>query len=161
MPETEPHKQMAAALGRIPSGLFILTACQGGDTTGMLASWVQQCAFRPPQVSVALNRNRAVTAWLVDGAPFVLNVLDSNQTDMIAHFGRGFDPGQPAFTEVETERSSLGPPILSEALAYLECKVTGRCSAGDHDLIIGQVLGGRVLGDGQPMVHVRKSGMHY
>ena len=50
---------------------------------------------------------------------------------------------------------------LSEALAVLECRVTDRFTAGDHDLFIAQVLAGRVLGDGQPMVHIRKNGLHY
>jgi flavin reductase (DIM6/NTAB) family NADH-FMN oxidoreductase RutF len=39
--------------------------------------------------------------------------------------------------------------------------VTGRFAAGDHDLFVGQVIGGRLLAQGQPMVHVRKSGAHY
>jgi flavin reductase (DIM6/NTAB) family NADH-FMN oxidoreductase RutF len=161
MHETDPHKQLAAALGRVPSGLFIVTLCEGEQSTGMLASWVQQCSFEPPQVSIAVARNRSVSAWLSEGAPLVLNVLDSTQTDMIVHFGKGFAPGAPAFTGLETQASSSGPPILSDALAYLECQVVGRVPAGDHDLVIGRVLAGGVLGDGQPMVHVRKSGMHY
>jgi flavin reductase (DIM6/NTAB) family NADH-FMN oxidoreductase RutF len=161
MQETDPHKRMAAAVGRIPSGLFIVTACQGDNTTGILASWVQQCSFEPLQISVAVQRNRAISAMLVDGAPFVVNILDSTQTDMIVHFGRGFAPGTPAFSGLETSASSIGPPILSESLAYLECAVVGRCPAGDHDLLIGRVTGGSIVGDGQPMVHVRKSGLHY
>jgi flavin reductase (DIM6/NTAB) family NADH-FMN oxidoreductase RutF len=52
-------------------------------------------------------------------------------------------------------------PVLSEALAYLECRVTGRFPAGDHDLVLGRVVGGRLLDEGHPMVHIRKSGFHY
>lgn len=154
-------KLYLAALGRVPSGLFVLTARSGGDETGVLTSWVQQCSFEPPQLTVALKQGRDVSAWLTPDAAFVLNVLDDTQTDMIAHFGRGFDPGQPAFTGLEVARSPGGLPVLSEALAYLECRVAGRCTAGDHDLVIGRVVGGRMLNEGQPMVHVRKSGTHY
>ena len=42
MSEAERVKPWAAALGRIPSGLFVVTACRGDDATGMLASWVQR-----------------------------------------------------------------------------------------------------------------------
>ena len=156
MHETDPHKQLASALGRVPSGLFVVTACQGEQTTGMLASWVQQCSFDPPQVSMAVGRNRDVSSWLTEGAPFVVNVLDSTQTDMIVHFGKGFAPGVPAFTGLEIEASASGPPILSEALAYLECRVVSRCSGGDHDLVIGRVSAGRLLGDGQDGAHPQK-----
>lgn len=151
----------AAAVGRIPSGLFILTACHGKAATGMLASWVQQCSFEPLQISVAVHRDRKISTWLHDGAPFVVNILDTGQTDLLIHFGRGFALEEDAFRGVEIERPDGGPPVLQEALAYVACEAAGRFPAGDHDLLIGRVVGGKLLGDGQPMVHIRKSGLHY
>jgi flavin reductase (DIM6/NTAB) family NADH-FMN oxidoreductase RutF len=152
---------LLSALGRVPSGLFVLTARRGEAETGMLASWVQQCSFEPPRVSVALARGREVAAWLVEGAVFTLNILDDTQTDMIVHFGRGFALDQPAFEGLEVERGPAGGPVLTDALAFLECRVVSRCTAGDHDLLIAEVVRGRMLSEGQPMVHVRKSGAHY
>ena len=58
MHDTDPHKQLAAALGRVPSGLFVLTIRRGSAETGMLVSWVQQCSFDPPLVSLAVQRGR-------------------------------------------------------------------------------------------------------
>ena len=127
----------------------------------MLASWVQQCSFDPPQVSVAVRRDREVSAWLTPGATVTINVLESGQTDMIVHFGRGFALDAPAFEGLEVERPGGAPPVLADALAYLECRVVDRLPAGDHELFIACVVDGRVLGEGQPMVHVRKSGLHY
>lgn len=155
------HTQLYAALGRVPSGLYILTARQGESETGMLVSWVQQCSFEPPQLTVALKQGREVTAWLAQGAGFTLNVLDEDQTDILAHFGRGFGPGEPAFQEIAIDRPGGACPVLCEALAYLNCQVTAHYPAGDHDLVIGLVLDGRVQGDGRPMVHVRRTGKHY
>src|SRR5947209_1195631 len=107
-----PKKGLLSALGRIPSGLFILTARRGDAETGMLASWVQQCSFEPPQVTVALKPGREVWAWLGDGAAFTLNILDDSQTDMISHFGRGFALTEPAFTNLAVERQGDGGPVL-------------------------------------------------
>lgn len=161
MSSGDAHRQLAAALGRIPSGLFVLTASHGDAETGMLASWVQQCSFDPPQISVALRRDRAITHWLHEEALFLVNILDVSQADMLIHFGRGFGLEEPAFEGLEIDRSATGLPILREALAALECRVAGRFPAGDHDLFLGRVLDGQVFGEGQPMVHVRKSGFHY
>jgi flavin reductase (DIM6/NTAB) family NADH-FMN oxidoreductase RutF len=152
---------LAAALGRIPSGLFILTACHGEAETGMLSSWVQQCSFDPPQLSVAVRRGREILTWLTPGTPFTINILDESQTDMIVHFGRGFSLGEPAFVGLDVERPNGAPPVLVEALAYLECRMVSQHPAGDHDLFIGRVIGGQILNEGKPMVHVRKSGLHY
>jgi flavin reductase (DIM6/NTAB) family NADH-FMN oxidoreductase RutF len=159
--DPDPQRRLASALGRVASGLFILTVRNGDDETGMLASWAQQCSFAPPQISVAIKNGRDILAWLTEGARFTLNILDDTQTDMIVHFGRGFPLGEPAFTGVEVEHFDCIAPVLSEALAYLDCQVKARHPAGDHQLLIAEVVGGRLLNEGQPMVHVRKSGLHY
>lgn len=161
MNDSEPVKSLAAALGKVPSGLFILTVRHGEQETGMLASWVQQCSFEPPQVSAAVRGDRDVLAWLVPGTAFTLNVLEEDQTDLLVHFGKGFDLGAPAFTGLAVERPEGAAPVLCDALAYLDCRVTARHQAGDHDLVIGRVVAGRVLCDGKPLVHVRKSGLRY
>jgi flavin reductase (DIM6/NTAB) family NADH-FMN oxidoreductase RutF len=157
----DAHKQIAAALGRIPSGIFILTVRLGDQVTGLLASWVQQCSFEPPLVSIAVKRGRFVGEWLQRGAAFTLNILDETQTDMIGHFGRGFELGQSAFADVEAEHRPDRAPILTEALAYLDGRLVSQHATGDHDIYICEVLHAAMLGDGRPMVHVRKSGMHY
>ncbi len=161
MNEGDARHDCLAALGRVASGLFVLSARNGDAETGLLASWVQQCSFEPPLVTVALKRGREVAGWLMQDATFVLNILDDCQTDMVAHFGRGFASGEPAFADLEVERPHGLPPVLIESLAYLECRVTERLPTGDHDLLIARVVGGRVLNEGLPMVHVRKNGTHY
>ena len=160
--ETADYSEsLAAALGRIPSGLFVLTVRNGDDETGMLASWVQQCSFDPPQVSVALNKQRDVLEWLADGTQFVLNVIPEGGKALIAHFGKGFDRGEPAFEGLEVTRERETPPVLLASHAYLVCRVVGRIDAGDHLLVIGRVTAGAVLHDGKPTVHVRKNGLRY
>jgi flavin reductase (DIM6/NTAB) family NADH-FMN oxidoreductase RutF len=161
MKPDDPHRQLAAALGRIPSGIFILTLARDRIETGMLASWVQQCSFAPPQVSVAIRRGRNIIGLLGDGTSFTINILEAAQTDMVGHFGRGFDLGEDAFAGLEVRRTAGKGPVLEEALAYLECAVVGRLPAGDHDLFLGRVVSGELLDEGQPMVHVRKNGLHY
>ncbi|MCE9565648.1 MAG: flavin reductase family protein [Planctomycetes bacterium] len=149
------------ALGRIPSGLFVLTARHGGQETGMLASWVQQCSFDPPQVSVAVRSGRYVLDWLTDGAAFVVNVIPEGGKALIAHFGKGFEPGEPAFEGLEVRRDGKEPPVLLTAHAYLECRVVNRIEAGDHVLVIGRVVSGALQHHGGPIVHVRKNGLRY
>ena len=154
-------KQMAAALGRVSSGLYVVTVKREQIETGMLVSWVQQCSFEPPALTVAVKRGREVLDWLIPEAVFTVNILDRDQTDMIAHFGRAYKPGEPAFTGLAVSRPDGAPPVLDEALGYLVCRVICRHPAGDHDLVIAEVVSGKLLGDSQPMVHVRKTGAHY
>lgn len=161
MKPDEPHRALAAALGRVPSGIYVLTVTRGSVETGLLSSWVQQCSFEPPQVSVAIRPDRAIVAMLGPGSRFTLNILEASQTDMIVHFGRGFALEDNAFAGLDVRREPNQGPVLTEALAYLECEVAGRLNAGDHDLFVGRVLAGELLDEGQPMVHIRKNGLHY
>jgi flavin reductase (DIM6/NTAB) family NADH-FMN oxidoreductase RutF len=148
-------------MGRIPSGLFVLTLSRGDIETGMLASWVQQSSFQPPLISLAINPKRDLAGLLTAESLFTLNILEDTQTDMIVHFGRGFALNEPAFTDLDVIRGQSNGPILAEALAFLTCQVKSRHPAGDHDLFVAQVIDGRMLDEGHPMVHVRKSGAHY
>jgi flavin reductase (DIM6/NTAB) family NADH-FMN oxidoreductase RutF len=158
---TDSSESLAAALGRVPSGLFILTARAGHHETGRLVSWVQQCSFDPPQVSVAVNKSGDVMEWLSDGAPFVLNVIPEGGKALIVHFGKGFAPDEPAFNGLDVRRDGETPPVLCASHAYLVCRVSDRLDAGDHILLIGRVTAGGVLHDGKPTTHVRKNGLRY
>ena len=108
--QTEERKQLAAALGRVASGVFVLTVRHARAETGMLASWVQQCAFEPPHVSVAIKRTRPIIDWLKPVASFILNVVEREQKNMISHFGHGFPLGEPAFDGIQIERHTDGTP---------------------------------------------------
>ena len=44
-----------------------------------------------------------------------------------------------------------GGPLVDEALAWLECNAERFIPAGDHTLIIGSVLDGAVLREGEPL----------
>jgi flavin reductase (DIM6/NTAB) family NADH-FMN oxidoreductase RutF len=160
---TPTDNPWANALGRIPSGLFVVTACgPGGRETGLLASWVQQCSFEPPQVSVAVRKSRYLLDWLTDGAAFGVSVIPEGGKVLVKHFAHGFGPDEPAFDGLGGERFPGSAPLLSDAHAILDCRVAGRADAGgDHVLVVGRVVGGRVLHDGRPTVHVRKSGLNY
>jgi flavin reductase (DIM6/NTAB) family NADH-FMN oxidoreductase RutF len=152
---------VGAALGRLASGLFVLTARDGPRETGALISWVQQCGFEPPQVTFCVRQGREVLAWLGDGAACTLNVLAAGQKKFLSHFGKGFGLDEDAFAGLSLERVPGEAPILSEALAHLRCRVAGRCRSGDHEVLIATVVGGRLHHAGEPMVHVRKSGLRY
>jgi flavin reductase (DIM6/NTAB) family NADH-FMN oxidoreductase RutF len=159
--EVDAQKSLAAALGRIPSGLFVLTFRHGKQETAMLASWIQQCSFEPPQIVIAMNEKRFVLEWLKEGSPIAVNILGEGQKDLMSHFGKGFEPGQPAFDGIALDRNHDGSATLRDAHAVLDCRVAGKHAAGDHVLIVARVVAGKVQHEGRPGVHIRRSGSHY
>jgi flavin reductase (DIM6/NTAB) family NADH-FMN oxidoreductase RutF len=152
---------VAEALGRVPSGLFILTARHGARETGVLISWVQQCAFEPPQLTVCVRQGRDVLAWLSDGAAVTINVVGEGQKKFLSHFGKGFGLDENAFAGLAVERIDGEAPVLTETLAHLRCRIAGRISSGDHEVFLVTIVGGKMHRPGEPYFHARKSGLKY
>jgi flavin reductase (DIM6/NTAB) family NADH-FMN oxidoreductase RutF len=149
-------------LARVPSGIFILTVGTGARATGMLSSWVMQAGFEPPMISVAVKQGRYVGDWITAGEPFVLNLVGESQSHFLKHFGKGFQPGEPAFEGLATMHCARGVPILKEAVGYLECEPAGHVDSGDHRVFLAKVVRGKLHdADAEPMVHIRKSGKNY
>lgn len=151
------------ALGRISSGLYVVTARKGQVASAMLASWVMQAGADPLGVAVAVAKDRAIESLLQVDDSFVLNVLEEGHYRLLMkHFVKRFAPGEDRFADIETRGANNGSPILAQALAFVECQVTRRLDCHDHWVIYGSVGLGRVASrDGLTAVHHRKVGNHY
>ena len=79
MREADPQRRLAAALGRVPSGLFVLTARHDGMETGMLVSWVQQAGFAPPSLTIAMARERPARRLIDAGGAFAVKFVLSSR----------------------------------------------------------------------------------
>lgn len=159
------QEPIASVLGRTPSGLFILTvANNAGQETGLLASWVQQVSFDPPMLMVAVNNKRYVNAWLEDRPVLGLSIIGEEQKQFLKHYGAGFAPDESAFAGIPVVRSPSGLPMLSEALGWMEAKVSEKLATGDHILYAVEVTAanrGRGFNERSPYVHIRKNGFRY
>ena len=151
------------ALGRLSGGLYIITAQKGEVSGAMLASWVTQASFKPLGLTIAVAKDRAIESMMHAGDKFVLNVLEEgNYQTLMRHFIKRFAPGADRFAGVKTQPATNGSPILTDALAYMECEVVSRMELSDHHIVYAIVDNGRVSNpDALPAVHHRKVGNHY
>jgi len=157
----QPASNVEQAVGRIVGSLCVVTTKHGDISSAMLASWVSQATFNPPGITVAVAKDRAIESMLHSGDKLVLNVLAEGR-QLRKHFMKSFAPGEDRFANVATETADNGCPILTDALAYLECTVNNRMEAGDHWIVYAIADNGKVLNpDGITAVHHRKSGNHY
>jgi flavin reductase (DIM6/NTAB) family NADH-FMN oxidoreductase RutF len=157
----EEHKrQIGQALGQIPSGVSVLTARHGPQSTGMLTSWVQQAGFEPPAVTVAVKRGRPIESMIEASGHFVINLVGENRGPMFKHFSKGFSPDEPAFEGLAIQSLPEGV-VIEDCIAHLRCRLVGSVDSGDHRVYVGEVLGGDVSGEGKPYVHLRANGLRY
>jgi len=151
------------ALGRISGGLYIITAQKGDIKSAMLASWVSQASFKPLGLTIAVAKDRAIESLMQVSDRFVLNILEEgNYQALMKHFLKRFPPGADRFEGVKTQTATNGSPILTDALAYVECKVESRMELSDHWIVYASVDAGRVSkADALTAVHHRKVGNYY
>ncbi len=155
------REEIGKALGKIPSGVGVLTAKSGDLESAMLASWFQQVAFEPPMIAVAVNKSRPILELIRSSKSFTLSLFHTNQKDLFVHFAKGSEPGQDPFQGIQVTRDPIGGVFLSDGMSYLSCEIAGELDAGDHKVFLGRVLKGGILNEGHSMIHTRKNGFHY
>jgi len=161
--QPQPASSVEQAVGRVVGSLSVVTARQENVTSAMLASWVSQATFNPPGLTVAVAKDRAIESLMHSGGRFVLNILaEGKHLGLMKHFLKPFAPGEDRLQGVDTQEAGNGSPILSDALAFLECRAENRMECGDHWLVYAVVENGKVLQpQAQTAVHYRKTGGHY
>jgi flavin reductase (DIM6/NTAB) family NADH-FMN oxidoreductase RutF len=149
-------------VGKIPSGLFIVTTVQGGRREGFLASWVQQASFEPLVISLALKANRPFSDFLLETGRFCVNIVGHANNGVMKPFWGKYEPGADPFADLKVEMSPRGNLLLPDTIAALECELRGSAQPGDHRIVFGEVVESRMFkAEDKPMTHVRKSGSGY
>jgi flavin reductase (DIM6/NTAB) family NADH-FMN oxidoreductase RutF len=158
----ELKQTVGKALGRIPSGVFVLTAAHAGKQDAMLASWVQQASFQPPTVSIAVGKGRGIVELIKAGKVLGLSVVPEGDTALMKRYARGIKEGEDPFAGAQIMTTPGGAIVMKQALAWLECSLISSCDFGaDHELLIAEVTNGAVLHPGASFTHLRGSGFHY
>ena len=129
---------------RLTAGVYVITSAAGGKTGGFTAAWAMQVSFDPLLVAVSINPGNATWALIEKSGRFAINVLESGQHELARHFGLQSGRRVNKFEGVSTINLA-GPPILADALAWLDCQVDRHAPAGDHIVVIARVVGGDVL----------------
>ena len=151
-------KQVGKALGKVASGLYVVTTKCDEKEDAVLASWINLCSFEPPAVTIALATLRSARLLVEASEAFIVNVLPKDDMALLKHFSR---PPEEVFKGVKTRKGFNGIKILSDAVSYLECEVVHSMQVSDHVLYVGEIVGGKNLKGGEPYIHVRDNGFNY
>ena len=134
------------AAGQFPSGIVVVTT---GVGHAMTVSAFASVSLEPPLVLFCAEKiARFHDAVLAEGswAVSILAEDDEKTARWLATRGRPMD-GQ--LDGVAHHPGPVtGAPVLDSALAVLECRTTAVHDAGDHSIVVGEVLA--VIGPADP-----------
>lgn len=137
--------EIAELFRRITLGVYVVGAAHEGRRGAFTAAWVTQASYDPLLLAVCVNPHNATHALLKASGGFAVSVLKQGQLDLARRFGIPPESGQDKLAGVAWRSGYSGAPVLEEALAHFECELMSCAPAGDHELVIGRVIGGRIL----------------
>lgn len=154
MPDSElPPEVFREVIGHFMSGVTVITATAEGRDYGMTASAVTSLSLNPPMMLACLNNRSPTQEAITRSGAFAVNVLAEGQGDLAKQFAR---PGEDKFVGVAIRRGAGGVPLLSDALAVLECRVGTDVSGGTHRVFFAQVARATAR-HGAPLAYFRGS----
>lgn len=136
-----------------PSGVTIVTIKSAGQIHGLTISAFASVSTDPPRILIIVDHRHQAYPLMEDpGAVFAVNILAIDQRHLSERFAWVKD--EDRYLEGDWETAETGAPILTDALAWLDCTIVGRFSTGTHHLYLGEVQASKVpRPDGQPLVY--------
>ncbi len=134
-----------ALFRQLSLGVYVVGAAHNEQRDAFTAAWVMQVSFNPLLLAVSINPQNASYALVRDSGAFTVNVLKQGQLEIAQRFGTRSGRQEDKLAAVRWHPGRSGAPVLDDGLAYFECEVTQHLPAGDHELVLGRVVDGRIV----------------
>ena len=136
-------ESIAALFQRLTQGVYVVGVAHGELRNAFTAAWAMQVSFNPLLLALSIDPHHASYRLLTEGRAFSINVLKKGQLDLAKHFALPASSDKLAGQQWTPGR--IGLPLLREALAWFECRLVDEHPAGDHMLVLGSVVAGKLL----------------
>jgi flavin reductase (DIM6/NTAB) family NADH-FMN oxidoreductase RutF len=139
---------ITALLTEVVTGLYTVTSGTIDRPAVMAVSLVCQVSAEPPLIMMAVRKNRRFRRPLEQTGAFVLHLLPADDIGLIECL-KG--PPELRLKGLAIRPSNLGPPLLTDALAALECRLEKTFTPGDHVLYVGRVTAAHRFREGRAL----------
>jgi flavin reductase (DIM6/NTAB) family NADH-FMN oxidoreductase RutF len=130
-----------SAMRQLMGGVSVITAGIGWDISGMTVTSVSSLSVDPPALIVSINRESSSWPLVRRYGFFGVNILTSDQIDIAERFtGRDGLKGAERFAGAHWTTRVSGVPLLTDALAAIDCEVENIVERHSHAIVIGRVL---------------------
>jgi 3-hydroxy-9,10-secoandrosta-1,3,5(10)-triene-9,17-dione monooxygenase reductase component len=137
------------ALGRFATGVAFVTAAPNGEPAALIVNSFTSVSLEPPLISFCASRNSITWSRMRRARRFGVNVL-GHQHERFAR--RATPAGADRFGGLDWELGRGGVPLLTDALASLECEIVAEHPAGDHWIVVGRVDNLRIPSIKDPLI---------
>jgi flavin reductase (DIM6/NTAB) family NADH-FMN oxidoreductase RutF len=132
-------KRFRSLMGAFPTGVAIIATEWQGGLFGATINSLTSVSLKPCMLLFCTNQDSATGAAIRKRGLFSVNILGQHQSGLSTHFTGRL---KNRFDDLDIGFSVDGLPLLQGAAAQLCCRVTTVHKAGDHDIVLGEVLSG-------------------
>ena len=137
-------------MAHFATGVTVVTSRgPDGRPCGITANSVASVSLAPPLVLVCVDRRAASHACIVEGGAFAVSILGRRHEGLARRFS--MQDRSARFEELDCDVETTGSLVLKDALAWLDCRVQDVHRAGDHSIVVGEVVACDAR-DGDPLV---------
>lgn len=138
------------AMSTLPTGITVVTTSYNNALYGFTANSFTSVSLLPPLVSFCIRKGSSSANGLIESNYFAVNILAEHQADLSMHFSKFHIE---KFVNIPyTTGAYSSSPLISGAVSHLECKKFAHYQAGDHIIVIGEVVNAVVNTMDNPLV---------
>ncbi len=141
------------AFGAVPSSVVALAAVVDGRPIGLAASTFVPVSLDPPLVAFCVQHTSTTWPVLRECPHIGVSVLGSGHSAAARQLA---GPGN-RFANLATTTADNGAVLLDDSVAQLECALHKEVAAGDHLIVLLDVLAIDAAPDAEPLVFHRSS----
>ncbi|HZF87048.1 flavin reductase family protein [Streptomyces sp.] len=150
-PQLASPDLLRAVFRRHAAGVAVITARGASGPAGFTATSLTSVSADPPLLSFGIGTGGSSWPAVSEADHVGVHILGEHQRELAATFARsGADRfGAPTAWREGPE----GVPVLDDVLAWLVCRVHARVPAGDHRIVLAEVVVGDPAGAGRPLLY--------
>lgn len=129
--------QLRALFSRFPTGVIVATTEDNGDHIAVTMNSFSTISLRPPLISICLGRHLRSRRAFERSAYFCISILGAGQEEISTRCAKA---GEKDWEKIPYSLSGKGIRHMQSSLAVLECETHSVIRAGDHSILIGEVI---------------------
>lgn len=143
-------------VGRFATGITVVTTVAEGVDHAMTMNAFTSVSLEPLLVLFCVEKKARFHDVVLAGETWAVSILGEGSQAASAWFATR---GRPIEGQLEGwafhRGEHTGAPILDEAIGSLECRTHAVQDAGDHTVVIGEVLGLGAPSESEPLLYYR------
>jgi flavin reductase (DIM6/NTAB) family NADH-FMN oxidoreductase RutF len=148
------HAEFRRVMGHFATGVAVVTTTRGGGTpVGLTVSAVSSVSLQPTMVLVCVEKGADSHDAIGAAGCFAVSFLEEGTGEALARRFSG-KTGGAKFDGVGWRPETTGSPVLEEALAWVDCRLSQALPGGDHTVFLGEVVAGDAH-EGSPLIYYR------